>query len=75
MTTDSRRALLAILQRTQAQYVAARCRVAPCTVSRWASGEIVPSQRARALLFQNYGIPVDGWRSARARRFEAVRRS
>lgn len=58
--TEGRRALLAVLQRTTAVYVAARCGVSPSRVSRWASGQGRPSARARARLRDNYRIP-DAW--------------
>jgi transcriptional regulator with XRE-family HTH domain len=58
--TDGRRALLAVLQRTSAVYVAARCGVTPSRVSRWASGQGRPSPKARARLLHNYNVP-DTW--------------
>lgn len=69
---SGRRLLLAVLQRTRGIYVAARCRVHPSRVSRWVSGEDVPSPKARELLFANYGIPVDAWPTARERGLASV---
>lgn len=54
--SDGRRALLAVLQKTKAVHVAARLRVRPSTVSRWATGESVPSAVHAAKLQQIYGI-------------------
>lgn len=61
--TEGRRALLAVLQRTRALEVAARCRVAPSRVSEWASGRCRPSERARRVLLDVYHIPVGLWES------------
>lgn len=58
--TEGRRALLAVLQRTTAAFVAARCGVTPSRISRWASGDGRPSAKARARLLHIYGIP-DAW--------------
>jgi transcriptional regulator with XRE-family HTH domain len=58
---NGRRALLALLQRTQGRYVAGRCRVSRTTVSRWASGSQRPSAAARAALERNYEIPASSW--------------
>lgn len=59
--TPSRLALLTVLQRTRAVNVAKTCGVHKSRVSRWATGEDVPSTEARARMAQRYGIPVDGW--------------
>lgn len=61
--SEGRRSLLALLQRMSAREVAARCQVAPSTVSRWASGEMTPCPRARSLLSEHCGIEwtVDEW--------------
>ncbi len=60
---DGRRALLFVLQRTKARFVAARVRVSPSCVSEWAAGRKRPSSRARELLEANYGIRHDSWPS------------
>jgi hypothetical protein len=59
--TPSRRALLAVLQRTTETFVAARCAVHKGRVSRWASGEGKPGPEARRRLHEIYGIPEDAW--------------
>jgi transcriptional regulator with XRE-family HTH domain len=41
--TRGRRALIALLQRTKLEYVAARVGVSQATISRWASGERRPN--------------------------------
>ncbi len=56
-----RRSLLAVLQRTTALEVAARCGVTQPTVSRWASGEKNPSAAARLRLAAAYGITPAAW--------------
>lgn len=59
--SQGRRLLLAVLQRTSAREVAARCRVAHSCVSEWSSGDAAPSQRPRLSLAEIYGIPRDAW--------------
>lgn len=59
--TRGRRLLLAVLQRTTQANVSARVRVPHQHVSAWASGERIPSARARALLEASYGIPRGAW--------------
>lgn len=59
--TRGRRQLIALLQQTRAQFVAARCGVHKSQVSRWAAGEQAPSDNAKKSLSVNYGIPVDAW--------------
>jgi hypothetical protein len=59
--TYARKSLLAILQRTHARDVAARCRVHPAQVTRWIEGTAEPSARARAALWVNYGISPRAW--------------
>lgn len=54
--SDGRRALLAVLQRTKAAHVAARLRVRPSTVTRWASGQANPTPAHAAKLVEIYGI-------------------
>lgn len=73
--TQGRRALLSVLQRTTAQFVAARCRVAPSRVSEWASGKSRPSAVSRSLLRAAYGIDESAWvtPSDRTRRYMTVR--
>ena len=56
-----RAALLHVLQRTEVQYVAARCRVSPSAVYMWRAGERRPSKRVRVALEVNYRIPRDSW--------------
>lgn len=57
----ARRALLAVLQRTSARNVAARCGVSPQAVSQWASGRTRPSPEARARLETHFAIPASLW--------------
>lgn len=45
-----RKQLLAILQVSSGREVAARCKTAPGTVSKWASGKATPSPSAQAKL-------------------------
>jgi transcriptional regulator with XRE-family HTH domain len=59
--TEGRRQLIAVLQRTQARYVAARCRVTPSAVSLWVAGIRRPSERSKIQLAVNYGIPMAAW--------------
>lgn len=59
--TPGRAALLAVLQRTQAQYVAARLGVSPSRVSEWASGKATPSPAARRQLASIYLINERSW--------------
>lgn len=61
MASQGRRSLLAVLQRTTAREVAARCRVSPSRVSEWASGLTSPSPDARRALERAYGISVPSW--------------
>lgn len=56
-----RRLLIALLQRTTARDVAARCRVYPQRVTDWASGYRSPNPTARRMLELNYGLPVNAW--------------
>lgn len=59
--TRGRVALLRILTRTEARFIAARCRVSEGAVYHWTSGRRRPSETARLLLRENYGIPLDSW--------------
>jgi hypothetical protein len=59
--TWGRRLLLAVLQRTTAREVAARCDVSPSCVSEWMSGIKRPSMRTRAKLEAIYGIGSGTW--------------
>ena len=59
--TRGQRLLLAVLQRTTAAEVAARCGVAPSCVSRWLGGLSAPSDVPRARLHSIYGIPAAAW--------------
>lgn len=59
--TRGRIALLALLQLTTACRVAARCGVHKAQVSRWASGQTLPSEVARAVLESSYGIEARAW--------------
>lgn len=56
-----RKLLLALLQRTTARDVAARCRVYPQRVADWWSGYRVPAPDARKRLESQYGIPAHAW--------------
>lgn len=56
-----RAALLRVLQRTRAAFVAARLEVTPRAVYFWAEGHRLPSARAKKLLEVNYGIPLRLW--------------
>ena len=53
--------LLAVLSRTPAIHVAARCGISHQRVSAWASGAAIPGEQARRILAQNYGIPPESW--------------
>lgn len=59
--TRGRRLLLAVLQRTTAAEIAARCGVAPSNVSRWVGGLSTPADVPRARLAGIYGIPCGAW--------------
>lgn len=61
MRSDGARQLVSVLQRTTRVYIAARVGVHPSEVSRWTSGERIPTARHRAALHANYGIPVESW--------------
>lgn len=61
--TYGRRLLLAVLGRTTACDVAARCRVPRRCVSHWAAGTCKPRMAARQMLQRNYRIPVEAWDS------------
>ena len=65
--TEGRRLLIALLQRTKARAVAARCSVQPPAVSKWASGYQRPAPRARRELESNYGIAASLWGESRRR--------
>ena len=56
-----RRSLIALLQRTTAREVAARCGVVPSCVSEWASGAARPSHEAQTRLMVIYGISSYAW--------------
>jgi transcriptional regulator with XRE-family HTH domain len=66
--TPARRSLLDVLQRTTTSAVAARCRCSKTRVSRWASGESIPSKRLQEALHTQYGIDPAGWAPALVRR-------
>lgn len=59
--TRGRRALLAVLQIIRGREVAARVRVSPGTVSRWAAGLCRPSAHAREQLERHVRIPAAAW--------------
>jgi len=59
--TRGRLLLIAVLQRSSGRFVAARCRVTPAAVSRWAGGSRSPTLEARSALALAYGLPVDAW--------------
>lgn len=59
--TRGQRLLLAVLQRTTAAEVAARCGVAAPCVSRWLCGYTTPSDVPRARLAAIYRIPPAAW--------------
>lgn len=59
--TQGRRLLRAVLQRTTAIAVAARCRVSQPTVTLWALGERNPNDGHRRKLEELYGIPPAAW--------------
>lgn len=56
-----RAALLRVLQRTEVQYVAARCKVTPNAVYMWMAGDRRPSKRVRIALEVNYQIRPGSW--------------
>jgi len=53
--------LLAVLQRTTACDVAARCCVSSQVISDWASGRRQPCLQSRNALASQYGIPASTW--------------
>lgn len=59
--TLARLALLRVLQRTTAKALARRLRVYQSTVTRWAVGETLPSERCQEELAAQYGIDRSGW--------------
>jgi transcriptional regulator with XRE-family HTH domain len=59
--TRGRRSLIAVLQRTSAVYVAARCGVTKQAVSAWQQGFAKPSAAARSMLEANYRISRSSW--------------
>jgi transcriptional regulator with XRE-family HTH domain len=67
-----RRFLLSIIQRTTQREIAARCRVAPSTVTAWVRGDYKPGKFPRWALERSYEIPASSWDvedpSLRARR-------
>jgi transcriptional regulator with XRE-family HTH domain len=65
VAVTGRRSLLAVLQRTSAREVAARCGVVPSCVSSWVNGTRRPCERARAVLASVYGISVGSWVATR----------
>jgi hypothetical protein len=60
-TTAGRLALLAVLQRTTAAEVAARCDVTPAAVSKWSSGTSRPVPATRSKLESAYRIRAGAW--------------
>jgi transcriptional regulator with XRE-family HTH domain len=61
--TQGRRVLLAVLQVIPGREVASRVRVHESNVSRWASGDWRPSERARYMLEEHCRIPACLWES------------
>lgn len=59
--TDGRFALVRLLRRVPARFVACRCRVSIKAVYNWTSGRRRPNRRAR-LALESYSIPRDAWR-------------
>ena len=59
--TYGQRSLLALLQRTHARDVAARCGVHASQVTRWMDGTSAPSERTARALEANYGISPRAW--------------
>lgn len=59
--TAGRAALLRVLSKTKARFVAKRCRVTTAAVYNWTSGRRIPSDAARRSLELSYGIPGDAW--------------
>ncbi len=59
--TRGRAELLLVLQRTRAEFVAARCRVTAAAVYNWTSGRRKPDDDARMALFTSYGIAPEAW--------------
>jgi transcriptional regulator with XRE-family HTH domain len=70
--TEGRRQLLAALQILSETEIALRCGVSQSAVSRWASGETIPSKRAQEMLREHVWTVVGPWETERrnpARRF------
>jgi transcriptional regulator with XRE-family HTH domain len=61
------RLLLAVVSLSSGTEVAARVRVSKSNVSRWVSGEQLPSHEHRLQLFLTYRIPVTSWLQTDAR--------
>jgi transcriptional regulator with XRE-family HTH domain len=59
--TAGRVALLRVLQVLPAREVAARLRVAPSAVSRWASGRRLPRLREREMIERLFRIQQRSW--------------
>lgn len=53
--------LIRVLQRTNAEFVAARCGVHKSQVSRWVAGETEPLPEHKVALMRSYGIPLESW--------------
>jgi hypothetical protein len=69
--TYGQRSLLAVLQRTTAREVAARCDVSPSCVSEWLAGIKRPGVHSRAVLARVYGISAYAWDAAPVHRYRA----
>jgi len=63
--SEGRRQLLAALQILTATEIALRCGVTHSSVSRWASGQTVPSQKAQAALAEHVWTVVGPWKTGR----------
>ncbi len=59
--TEGRAALLRVLLRTRAVYVARRCRVTTSAVYNWCAGRRRPSKRCRRELERSYRIAAGAW--------------
>lgn len=58
--SDGRIALVRLLGRVRAYYVARRCRVTISAVYGWTSGRRRPNKKCRRAL-ESYRIPSDAW--------------
>lgn len=74
-TVNGRRRLLAVIRVLGTREVSLRAHVHNSTVSRWASGALPPSERARLALEAHCQIPRESWGSTRSSPKKAAKRT